>query len=92
MKQVRFWGQPIGDTELTTTIPDDVWEKYQQRIDSGSTANEIFQEIWEDYRFEVGMTRLVGAYEVFDFETTDCDCEDSKKRKIEKFESDGGGI
>ena len=65
MKQIRFWGQPIGDTELTTTISDEVWETLQQKIDSGSTANDIFQEIWNDYSFEVGLTRLVGRYEVF---------------------------
>lgn len=92
MKQIRFWAQPIGDTELTTTLPDDVWETFQQRIDNGANANEIFQEIWNDYRFEVGMTKLVGVYEAFDFETTDCDCEDSKKRPIEKFDSEGSGV
>ncbi len=92
MKQIRFWAQPIGDTELTTTLPDEVWETFQERINNGANANEIFQEIWDDYRFEVGMTRLVGRYDAFDFETTDCDCEDSKKRPIETFDSDGGGV
>ncbi len=92
MKQIRFWAQPIGDTELTTTLTDEAWEIFQQRIDNGEKANDIFQDIWGEYQFEVGMTRLVGAYEAFDFETTDCDCEDSKKREIEKFSSDGGGV
>jgi DNA polymerase III epsilon subunit-like protein len=92
MKQIRFWAQPIGDTELTTTLTDEAWSVFQQRIDNGESANNIFQDIWDDYKFEVGMTRLVGHYEAFDFETTDCDCEDSKKRVIEKYDSDGGGI
>jgi hypothetical protein len=92
MKQIRFWAQPIGNTELTTTLNDEAWAVFQERIDKGEGANDIFQDLWGDYQFEVGMTRLVGLYEAYDFETTDCDCEDSKKRPIETFDSDGGGV
>jgi hypothetical protein len=86
MKKIRFWAQPIGDTELTTYIPDEDWKVYQDRLDAGETNNEIFQDIFGEYDFEVGMTRLLGAYEAFDVEVGDCDCQSKKRQENEKNE------
>lgn len=86
MKQIRFWGQPQGKTEILTTLTDDVWNLIRERLDNGEKINTIYQELIEDYNFEVGETHLYGIYEVFDFEVGDCDCEDSKRSVIKKNE------
>jgi hypothetical protein len=86
MKQIRFWGQPMGSTELTTTISEEVWTSIRERLDNGENLNTIYQELVEQYHIEVGMTRLFGIYEAFDFEVSDCDCEEAKKRPIQENE------
>lgn len=92
MKKIRLWAQPIGDTELTTTLTDEVWQTYQDRLDNGETIDNIYQELVGEYHFEVGMTKLLPFWEAFDVEVSDCDCEDSKKRPIQrKEETDGSG-
>lgn len=86
MKKIRFWAQPIGDTELTTYVPDELWDQFQSRIDEGEKINNILQELLDEYDFEVGMTRLLGAYDAFDIEVGDCDCQSKKKSQNEKNE------
>jgi len=89
MKKIRFWAQPLGDTELTTYVSEEDWNIYQERLDNGETNNDIFQDMFGEYDFEVGMTRLLGAYEVFDVEVGDCDCKSKKISKNEDIEEDG---
>ena len=82
MKQIRFWVEPYATQELTTTINEADWEKYEKLLEEGKGVNHLFQDIEDHYDFVVGKTTIIPAYTAYDMEITDCDCEESKKRPL----------
>ena len=86
MKQIRFWAQPFTQQELTTFVSDEDWKRFDDMIEHGEPVDFIFQELYQSHTFTYGQTTLLPSYQAFDLEITDCDCEEAKKRPIQKAE------